>query len=74
MQHMQAFRAAPTVTELQPCLGLNLGRIVYMVVAGTNMKRVWDLYNPDGESPSFGLSCCILIFFGAQLLLSQVRR
>ena len=45
-----------------------------MVVAGTNMKRVWDLYNPDGESPSFGLSCCILVFFGVQLLLSQVRR
>ena len=47
-------------------------RIVYMVVAGKNMKRVWDLYKP-GESPDFRLSYWILVFFGAQLFLSQVH-
>lgn len=55
---------------------LNMCRIVYMVVAGTNMKSVWDLYKPvnaDGESPPFGLSCWILVFFSVQLFLSQAR-
>lgn len=36
------------------------------------MLRVWQLYGDNSATP-FGLSCWILVFFGLQLFLSQVR-
>lgn len=69
-------RASTNTLSHTKCTLLEVCRIVYMVVAGTNMERVWDLYKPhdaNGDSRSFGLSCWILVFFGIQLILSQVR-
>lgn len=51
------------------CAGLG---IVYMITGGSAMLRVWQLYG-DNQTHPFGLSCWILVFFGLQLFLSQVR-
>lgn len=44
--------------------------VVYMITGGSSMLRVWQLYGPTDTS--FGLSAWILVFFGLQLILSQV--
>ena len=66
LRHCWQWRA---LMDLHGCAGLG---IVYMVTGGSSMLRIWQLYG-DNEATPFGLSAWILVFFGLQLFLSQVR-